>query len=287
MKINLSQYVGFCDGVKRAYEMVESLDMERVKRPVYILGSLVHNEEVNGKIIKKGIKKIDRDFFFESLPGEIRTLIITAHGTGPSIYKEAEKKNIIVIDTTCPKVIKAQRLAQIYFKRNYKIVIVGDKGHKEILGINDWGGNEGIIVSDKKDFKKLKFSQEDKIIVLSQTTQNENFFNTTSEYIKKFWPAAKIISTICYSTHDRQKEIRKLALENDCVIVIGSSLSANSKRLFEISSQINPKTYFIENADSLDKELFRNCQKIAIVAGASAPGWIIEDVIEKLKKIEK
>lgn len=285
MEITLSQYAGFCDGVSRAYEMVASLDMDRIKKPVFILGTLVHNPNVNERIAVKGIEKIEREEFFAAGPGKIGTLIITAHGTGPDVYRRARKIGADVIDTTCPKVIKVQRLAQIYKKRGYQIVIIGDRNHKEVRGIDDWGGGESIIISDEADLKnsevKLKDSAQ-KIAVLAQTTQNEEFYRAAGKYLKQKFPAAAVLATTCHTTHERQQEIRRLAGQNDLVIVIGSITSANSNRLFEIARAINPKTYFIEGADELSKLDFTGVESIAVTAGASTPGWIIEKVLERL-----
>ena len=284
MKINLSQFAGFCDGVKRAYEMVSALNVARIPKPIYILGSLVHNPDVIKKVEEKGIQKIDYEKFLKAKEGEIGTLIITAHGVGPEIFQMAKKKKIKIIDTTCPKVIKVQRLAQIFSKRNYEIILIGDKGHKEVEGINAWGEKKAKIISAEKDLKKLKFSKNKKIAVMSQTTQDVNFFEKANKFIKKKNSHAEIFSTICLATHDRQEEIKKMAKKNDAIIIIGSKESANSTRLFEIAKEKNSKTYFIENSKQLEKKWFVGVEKVLVSAGASTPNWVIEEVVEKLNK---
>ncbi|HRY82880.1 MAG TPA: 4-hydroxy-3-methylbut-2-enyl diphosphate reductase [Candidatus Moranbacteria bacterium] len=282
MKINLSQFAGFCSGVERAYEIVSALDISKVKKPIYILGSLVHNPEVIRRVEKKGIKKIDYKKLLHSKVGEIGTLIITAHGVGPEVFEIAKKKKIEIIDTTCPKVAKVQRLAQVFSKRKYKIILIGDKGHKEVEGINSWGEKKAKIISSKKDLGKLKFSKNEKIAVISQTTQDIDFFEKAGKFIKKKNSKAEIFSTICYTTHDRQEEIKKMAEKNEAVIVIGSKESANSTRLFEIAKEKNPKTYSVENAGQLKKTWFWGTKKVFITAGASTPSWIIKEVAKKL-----
>ena len=285
MEIHLSQFAGFCDGVKRAYEMIIALDITRAKKPIYILGSLAHNADVVKKIHDKGIFKIDLADFLQSKKGEIGTIIITAHGVGPEIFDIAKKKNIKVIDTTCPKVIKVQRLAKVFSSRNYSIILVGDKGHKEVEGINSWGKGKSRIVSTQEDLESLDFSNDKKIVVLSQTTQNEEFFEKAGKFIKNKFPNTQIISTICYTTHNRQGEISKLARKSDLIIVIGSSESANSTRLFEIAKEKNKKTYFIENYEQLKKNWFIGIRKVSVTAGASTPNWVIEEVIKKIRKL--
>lgn len=281
----MSRYAGFCDGVKRAYEMVSRLDISKVKKPVFILGSLVHNPEVNRKIEEKGIRKIDRETFFSSKSGEIGTLIITAHGVGSDVYEMAKEKNVELLDTTCPKVIKVQRLARVLSRRGSKIILVGDAGHKEVKGIDGWGGGKSFIVSNKSDLQKLVFDQHDRIAVLAQTTQNEDLYERVCDYIKDKHKEAEIFQTTCHTTHERQSEMKNLAKDNDVVLVIGSSESANSSRLFEIAKSINDRSYFFERASDIKSNWLKDAKSVAVAAGASTPGWVIEEVIRKLETV--
>ena len=165
MKITLSKYAGFCEGVQRAYEMVEKIASDpKVKKPIFVLGSLVHNEEVVAKIESLGVKKISvegkLEDFFEKNENQIGTLVITAHGTGPRIYGLAKKYQIDLVDTTCPRVIKVQRLAKIFFEKNVQIVIIGEKNHKEVVGIFQWGGESAIFVETAKDLTDLNLDPD-------------------------------------------------------------------------------------------------------------------------------
>jgi 4-hydroxy-3-methylbut-2-enyl diphosphate reductase len=182
-------------------------------------------------------------------------------------------------------VIRVQRLSRVFFKRGYKIVLIGDKGHKEVEGINAWGEGSAHIVSNQKDLEEIEFSKDEKIAVLSQTTQSEEFFKKASSFLEDKFSEAEVLPTICHTTHDRQAEIRKKAKESDVVIIIGSETSANSKRLYEIALAMNPKSYFIENAQGIRKSWFLKANKIMITAGASTPSWVIEDVVAKLNTI--
>jgi 4-hydroxy-3-methylbut-2-enyl diphosphate reductase len=285
MEITLSQFAGFCDGVRRAFEIVNNLDENIVKKPVYVLGSLVHNQDVVRKIEEKGVRKIDLETFRNSQPGEIGTLIIAAHGAGPQIYAIAKEKNIEIIDTTCPRVIKVQRLAQVYWKRGYTIILIGDKDHKEVKSIFEWGGEKAFIVSSREDLQKLDLKNSEKIVILSQTTQSKDFVKEASDFIKAKYPRTEKLDTICLATDQRQDEIKKLASDNDAVVVIGSPESANSTRLYEISKQVNTKTIFIESGkDMPEREFFSGVKKVAVTAGASTPDWIIDGVIACLKE---
>ena len=297
MKITLSQFAGFCDGVRRAFETVSRLQngnhKEKTfkyqewlfKKPVFVLGSLVHNQDVVNKIEEKGIKKISMEKFSKAKPGEIGTIIITAHGIGPRVYEIAEVKGIGVIDTTCPKVIKVQRLAQTFMKKGYNLLLVGDKDHKEVKSIYEWGGETALIISNKDELKKIDLDPEKKIIILSQTTQSQDFLVEVYEHIKKKYKDVEIIDTICMETRQRQDELKKLAKESDAMVIIGSPESANSTRLYEISKKINPKSVFISRVGELKDDFFQSAKKVGVTAGASTPEWIITEVIEHLGRL--
>ena len=291
MEIILSKYAGFCEGVARAYEIVEKIARDsKTKRPVFVLGSLVHNDDVVKKIEEMGVEKINVDEnlmnFLNSAKGKIGTLIITAHGIGPEIYKFAKDNNINLADTTCPKVIKVQRLAESFSRRGYQLVIIGEKKHKEVKGIFEWADKKAFIVENTEDLQKLILDSAKKVAVVSQTTQDREFFDQSAKYIQEKYPQAEIIDSICMTTHDRQVEVKELAKENDIVVVIGSPKSANSKRLYEIAQRINLKTYFIERADDLQSDWFAGCEKVAITAGASTPNILINQVKEKINHYE-
>lgn len=290
MEIKLSQYAGFCEGVQRAYDIVEKIANDpSVKRPIFVLGSLVHNEDVVEKIEKMGVRKVHvegpLEDFFEEIKNEVGTLVITAHGIGPKIYELAKKHEVDLIDTTCPRVIKVQRLAKAFFDRNTQIVIIGEKNHKEVKGIYEWANKNAIFIETDEDLCGFDVDPNKKIAVISQTTQDQEFVNRAADQIARKYPHAEIVDSICLTTHHRQTEIKQLAAENEVVVVIGSPESANSTRLWEISKRVNPKSHFIQRGSELKKEWFDGCKKVAVTAGASTPSWIIEDVLEKIKNI--
>lgn len=289
MKVTLSKYAGFCDGVERAYKIVSEIATNpSVKRPVFVLGSLVHNKDVVEKIENLGINKIDFDGEVEKIAKRINkkigTLIITAHGIGPKIFEIAKERGIDIIDTTCPKVVKVQRLAQIFFGRDHQVIIIGERKHKEVQGIHRWAKKKSLIVSDESDIDNLDLDQKKPITVISQTTQNRDWVEEIADKIKKKYPLAEVLDTVCSTTRNRQIEAKELAEKNDMVLVIGSPASSNSNRLWEVAKSINEKTYFIERLEDIKKEWLDNCERIGITAGASSPRWIIKDVVEYLEK---
>jgi 4-hydroxy-3-methylbut-2-enyl diphosphate reductase len=287
MKITLSKHAGFCGGVARAFEMVEKIAKDpKTKKPIFVLGSLVHNSDVVKKIEAWGAKKINLETLRKIDSAEIGTLVVTAHGVGPMIYALLKKKNITVVDTTCPRVIKVQRLAKLFSDRKTQIVIVGEKEHKEIKGIFGWARSKAKIVETEKALKRLKLDSQKPIAVISQTTQSQDFLKRTAGYIRAKYPQAEIVDTICLATQHRQGEVKELAKKNDAVVIIGSPESANSTRLFEVAQILNPKSYFVERASQLKKSWFKGVKKVGVTAGASTPDWIIKEVIKKLKSYE-
>jgi len=288
MEITLSEYAGFCEGVQRAYDIVEKIAQDpNVKRPIFVLGSLVHNDDVVERIEKMGVRKVHVEGplsdFFEKIKDEVGTLVITAHGIGPEIYEMAKKYAVDLIDTTCPRVIKVQRLAKTFFDRDCQVVIIGEKNHKEVRGIFEWANKKAIFIETENDLCGFEVDPGKKIAVISQTTQDQEFVDRAAAQISKKYPNAQVVDSICLTTHHRQTEIKKLASENDVVIVIGSPESANSKRLWEISERVNEKSYFVARVSELDQKWFASCNKVAVTAGASTPSWIIEEVLDKIK----
>lgn len=275
LKITVGAHSGFCFGVQRAYDLacVNSKNCS----PIYILGKLVHNDDVCRNLEKRGIKEAKS---LESL--KEGTIIFTAHGVGPKLYEKANQRGMKIIDTTCPKVMKAQRLAKNYAEKKWEIIIFGDKKHKEVKGIKEWSGNKAKIISGFEEVKRLKLSKRKKYLLLSQTTQNVAEFRKIKDYLSKKLPHFVYFNTICDSTDKRQNEIRKLARENEIVIVVGGRDSANTRRLFEIARSLNPKSYFVENESQLKKNWFNGIEKVAISAGASTPKWVIKKVENKI-----
>jgi 4-hydroxy-3-methylbut-2-enyl diphosphate reductase len=197
----------------------------------------------------------------------------------------AKKYQIDLIDTTCPRVIKVQRLAKNFFEKNVQLVIIGEKNHKEVVGIFQWGGKKAVFVETKKDLIGLNLDSAKEIAVLSQTTQDQDFVQFANQAILKKYPEAKILDSICLATHNRQSEIKQLAAKNEVVIVIGDPTSSNSKRLFEVAKRTNKNSYFVQNVQQLETSWLENKKTVAVTAGASTPAWIIEEVVLKLKNL--
>lgn len=292
MKVRLSKYAGFCDGVAGAYEKVKEIaGNSKIKKPIFVLGSLVHNNDVMKRVEEMGVKKIEFagsiSEVSDKITEKIGTLVITAHGIGPKIFEIAREKGIDVVDTTCPKVMKAQRLAKVFLDRGYRIIIIGERKHKEVQGIFRWAKKRAEIVSSFGDIENSKLDTNKKIAVVSQTTQNKDFVDEMVIEIKKKYPRAEILDTVCLTTKNRQEEVAQIARDSEAVLVIGSKESSNSNRLWEIAKKINDKTYFIERLTDIKEEWLNGIRNIGITAGASSPRWVIQEVVEYLENYKK
>ncbi len=271
MKIIISKEVGFCFGVKRAIRLVED-NIKKMEKPVMMYGDLIHNKEVVEKICRLGIKVIhDPD------KAQKGTLIITAHGISPVLKKRLEKRiNLTLFDTTCCMVLAVHRAAERLKKKGKKVLIFGDLKHQEVIGIKGAAGRGARTFSSKE--KLLKIKDKGRYGMVVQTTQDLEKMKEIEKIDKKI----EIINTICRSTRDRQREIKRVAREADTVLVIGSKTSANTNRLFQVALRINKNTFFIENEKQLKKEWLKGV--IGIGAGASTPELTVNKIIKKINE---
>lgn len=279
MKLIIAENAGFCEGVERAYRI--ALQTATMGKPVYMLGNLVHNSLVIDKFHKLGIKTIKN---LSRVPkNESALLIISAHGVGPAIYAKADKMNLTIIDTTCPWVLKAQRIVSEFAAQKRSIIIIGDRGHAEVKGLSGWSGKKHYIVQSAGEVEKIPLKGNSRIGVVAQTTQAKENFDRISRAIKKRFENVKIFNTICNATCKRQDTCQSLSKKADIIIVIGDKMSANTKRLFQLCKKCNNKSYWIQTASELKKEWFKNARTAGVTAGASTPDWVIKEITDEIE----
>ena len=277
MKIILSKKMGFCFGVKKSVDLAKNALKEK-KDNLYMLGSIINNPQVIKYFTKEGVKLVDN---LDEIPEE-STVITRAHGISPKMLKKAYQKKLSVVDTTCPYVKKVQKIAQYLHKKNYFIVVYGDKKHPEVLSLLDTIQNDALVINSIADTEKMITKK--KIAFISQTTKNiYNFYELASALLNKT-EELRIYNTICKSTMERQKSVLELSNEVDVMLVIGGKESANTTRLAEISKKQGVKTYHIETKNQLKYKWFHPEDKVGITSGASTPDWITNEVIDKLKE---
>ncbi len=278
MKIKLARSAGFCFGVKRALDI--ALDTAKSDQRVYMLGDIVHNEDVVRKIEKTGIKKINR-----LKRGLGHTLLIRAHGTGASILKKARQSGYKIIDATCPMVKEIHKIARNNEKAGYKIIVIGDKKHDEVQGIIGQLKGKAMIIDDVKHVPLETVKGIKKACVVVQSTQNLEKVLGILEILKLHVTDLKFFNTICKPTRLKQEDIRTMPAENDVMIIIGSKTSANTKRLYEIAKSINPRSYWVSSKGEIKPGWFKDAKNVGVTAGASTPESTTKGVIAYLRKI--
>ncbi|MFH1398263.1 MAG: 4-hydroxy-3-methylbut-2-enyl diphosphate reductase [Candidatus Omnitrophota bacterium] len=278
MKVNLAESAGFCFGVKRALDI--ALRTIKVNKNVFMLGDIVHNEEVVNQIRKAGINKIKKPGL-----GIGKTLLIRAHGTGRGILNKAKRSGYKIVDATCPMVKEIHNIAARMELRGYQIIVIGDKKHDEVLGIIGQLCNKAIVIDDINLIEQDKIGKIDKACVVVQSTQNLETVTDIIGSLKKQIKELKFFNTICGPTRMKQQEIKKIPLNNDAVVIIGSKKSANTRRLYEISKSINSKSYWINSKKEIKPAWFRLVNSIGVTAGASTPETTIQDIVNYLSEL--
>ena len=278
MKVLLAKDAGYCFGVRDAVNLAyETADKEG---EVYMLGHIVHNENVVTELEKTGTKVIDN---LDEVPDN-KPILFRAHGTVPKVWDEAEEKGINIIDATCPLVTEIHEEVRKLAAENRRIIIIGDHGHDEVNGIMEQV-QDSIVVANPEEAKKLRKMK--KAGVVSQSTQMiENVQDIINILMTKVFDL-RFVNTICFPTRRNHEQIKSLAELSDIMIVIGSFTSANSKRLTELAKERNERTYQVTCANDLDSDWFQQSDTVGVSAGASTPDNIIENVVTAIKSFGK
>lgn len=280
MEVRIADNAGFCFGVKRAMKMAWDELENKSENNIYSLGPLIHNKQAVDRYKEKGLVEMDN---LESIPSESK-LIIRSHGVAEKVYTESKAKNMEIVDTTCPFVKKIHDIVKDFSDRGYKIIIVGNPNHPEIIGINGWCNNEAIVINKLEEIDDMTFDPTQIYCVVSQTTANLESFDKIVQKLKTKINNLTVKNTICFATKERQISAIDLAREVDCMVVIGGKHSSNTQKLVNICKDLVP-TFSVETKEELEKEKFAGFKVAGVTAGASTPDWIIEEVINYLKEI--
>ncbi|WP_457641113.1 4-hydroxy-3-methylbut-2-enyl diphosphate reductase [Persephonella sp.] len=279
--IKVAKNAGFCFGVKIAVD--SAIEAGEKYGRAYTNGPIIHNKQVVQILENLNVRELQS---YEQLQ-EGDTILIRSHGVPPKIERTLKDLGVNLIDATCPFVKKVHEKVRQLVEEGYFVVIIGEKGHPEVIGILghlEESGGKGIVVENMEDLIR-KFPKRNRVGVVAQTTQNEEFFEEAVGYIASNVEELKVFNTICDATSVRQEEVKRLAKDVDVMIIIGGKHSGNTRRLAQISKALNPNTYHIEKADELNPVWFKNAENIGVSAGASTPDWIIKEVVEKIKEI--
>jgi len=278
MKILVAKDAGYCFGVRDAVKLAKKSGADYDE--VYMLGDIVHNEQVVSDLSKKGSKVVKN---LDEIPKD-KPVLFRAHGTDPETWKAAQKKKLNIIDATCPLVTEIHEEIKSLEEEGRRTIIIGDYNHDEVVGIASQVKNATIISSaeDARSLKKMKRAG-----VVSQSTQMIENVNEILNILSEKVYDLRFVNTICYPTRRNHEQIKKLADTCDLMVVIGSYTSANSKRLTQLSLARNKNSFQVTCADELKKSWFSNIGSVGISAGASTPDDLIADVISKVKIFSK
>lgn len=280
MKITIGKTSGFCNGVQNTVKKAENaLGNEKV----YCLGEIVHNERVIHELEVNGMITINK---IEDAPNNSK-VIIRAHGELKETYDRAKEKNLEILDLTCGK-IKAIRVKISKKLEDHYIIIIGKKNHPESLGVLSFSGDNSNIIEDKEDINeiidKVNNSLLNKIYIVSQTTFNSDKFDELISIIKNKTTKEVIVDkTICDATSKRQNETRELSKIVDTMIIVGGKKSSNTKELEIIAKENCDNVILIQEKNDLNNNQIVG-EHIGIMAGASTPTILVEEIIEELKQ---
>lgn len=279
MKIILAEPRGFCAGVERAIRCVErALDL--YGPPVYVLNDIVHNGTVVQALHEKGAVFV-RDL--AEVPRGAH-LLFSAHGVGPNRWKVAGQRELHIIDATCPLVEKVHREAKRFAERGYTIILIGEKGHDEVVGTSGWALNHIQVVFSEDDVAAVKVKDPSSVVYLTQTTLSVDDCERIIAALRKRFPDIQGPSAkdICYATQNRQRAVNDLAPEADLVLVVGDLESANSKRLAEICKKKAKASYLISSAEMIRDAWLEGVETVLVTSGASAPEFLVQGVVAYL-----
>ena len=274
MKIELASSYGFCFGVKRAIKIAENAG------DAATIGPLIHNNEE--------INRLEKNYNVKTLEGidelkDEKKAIIRTHGITKNDLAELKKTDIKVIDATCPFVTKPQQICEKMSEEGYDVVIYGDEHHPEVKGVKSYANGNVYVVLEESELEGIKFKQ--KVALVSQTTRKVEKFMQIANYLMLHVKEVRVFNTICNATFENQEAAKNLAKRADVMIIIGGKNSSNTKQLYLISKNFCEDSYLIESEEELERSWFDGKNLCGISAGASTPDWIIQKVVDRIKKV--
>lgn len=295
MKVTIDEHSGFCFGVTTA---IQTAERELQEGPLFCLGDIVHNGQEVERLAHLGLETIDYD--------DLRSMrnvrvLLRAHGEPPSTYRIAQQNMIEIIDASCPVVLRLQKMIRDTYQNKVldvrakhsdepipQIVIFGQKGHAEVIGLEGQTNNTAIVIELLQDLNKIDFTRP--IYLFSQTTKSVEEFNAIVEDIqKRLANSASLIQnsqfeyhdTICRNVANRVKRLQAFAQSNDVVLFVGGKKSSNAKVLYHHCLEVNPCTIFVSNEADITTEILQQChaaERVGICGATSTPKWLMEQI---------
>jgi len=290
MKIILANPRGFCAGVDTAIRIVEAA-IAKHGTPIYVRNEIVHNKSVVNSLKEQGavfVKDVNE------VP-DSSVIIFSAHGAGIDAYEEAKRKNLTILDASCPLVKKIHNNIIKYSMEGAKIILIGHAGHPEVEGHLGQVKEKIHIINRPEDVGNLPFSKDEKLAYITQTTLSRMESKNVISTLKKKYPdiLGPKEGDLCYATTNRQKAVENLAGKIDLLLVVGSANSSNSNRLRELGESLEIPSYLVDEPQNIDISWFVGVENIGITSGASAPEYLVQLLIDEIsdkfpiKKVEE
>ncbi len=281
-KIYLANPRGFCAGVDRAIEIVE-LSLKRYGTPIYVRHEIVHSRHVVNSLRKRGAVFVEE---LDEVP-DGALVIFSAHGVARRVWEDARRRNLKVIDATCPLVIKVHNEVNRDYNNNYELILIGHADHPEVVGTLGQVPDKFHLVSSVEDVEKLEVEDREHLSYVTQTTLSVDECSEIVKALNRRFPEIKgpHQEDICYATQNRQNAVKELAKFVDLILVIGSPNSSNSNRLRELAERFAVPAYLIDSYQDIRLEWLKDVEAIGVTAGASAPEILVSEVVAYLKGV--
>jgi 4-hydroxy-3-methylbut-2-enyl diphosphate reductase len=273
---------GFCAGVSYAIEIVD-LVLDRHGPPVYVRHEIVHNRHVVDQLRARGARFVED---LAQVPhGSL--LVFSAHGVSPAVREEARRRGLLVVDATCPLVTKVHLEAQRYAREGYEILLIGHRGHVEVIGTLGHAPERMHLVETVEDVERLDLPDPDRVAVVTQTTLSVDDTRAIFDAIRRRFPKVRTPAKddICYATQNRQTAVKELARQSDFVLVIGSPTSSNANRLVEVAACEGARAQLIEDALDIRPEWLAGVRNVGLTAGASTPETLVGETVSRLQAL--
>jgi 4-hydroxy-3-methylbut-2-enyl diphosphate reductase len=278
MNIRKAVHAGYCWGVERALDIVADTATAHPGETVRTLGPIIHNPHVVQSLEEKGVQSVNG--LDEISSGG--TVIIRTHGVPPETYEHAKQQGLNVVDATCPLVTLVQNKAKQLVQEGYHLVIFGNPRHPEVIGTIGHAGGKATVIEKPEDVANVTLPKRVGVVV--QTTQEIEMLATFLAQLAPRCKELKIFNTICNPTIERQEAARELAREVEVVIVVGGKNSSNTRHLAEVCREEGAVAHHIEDATELDPTWVKGRTNVGVTAGASTPGWLMDQVIERIQQ---
>jgi 4-hydroxy-3-methylbut-2-enyl diphosphate reductase len=279
IEVLLASPRGFCAGVERAIEIVERA-LKLFGPPVYVRHEIVHNKHVVESLRAKGAVFVEE---LDQVPDGAVT-VFSAHGVAEAIENEAKRRDLPVIDATCPLVSKVHKEGQNHAAKGRQVILIGHAGHPEVEGTQGRIPGGVLLVENVEDVETLAVADPNKLAYVTQTTLSVDDTRQIIEALKKRFPkiVGPDVKDICYATQNRQQAVRELATKVELILVVGAKNSSNSNRLREIGGEMGVPSYLIDDASRLEPQWLDGVTTVGVTAGASAPEELVKAVIRRL-----